>query len=254
MKVAIITGASSGIGSGVARELHRRGWAVGLIARREERLQELVDEFGERVAFALADVGVESEVNEAVASLESALGPCDLMLANAGIGDARSSRQFSATATKKILNVNVEGVIHALAAVIPGMVERGQGTIAATSSVAGYRAMPNFGPYCASKAYVSSLMESVRLDLRGAGIKVSTIHPGFVVSELTDRNAFTMPFLVQTDRASRIIANGLERGKSEINFPWQMVMLTKMLRWIPNWIYDRALTAFSPIRPKKDAP
>ena len=146
MKVAIITGASSGIGSGVARELHRRGWAVGLIARRKDKLDALATELGDRVAVATADVGIEEQVNTAVAALESQLGPCDLMLANAGIGDARSSRRFSAAATKKVLNVNVEGVIHALAAVIPGMVERGHGTVAATSSVAGYRAMPNFGP------------------------------------------------------------------------------------------------------------
>lgn len=252
MKVAIITGASSGIGSGVARELHRRGWAVGLIARRKEKLEDLATELGERVAIATADVGVEEQVNAAVAALESELGPCDLMLANAGIGDARSSRRFSAAAAKKVLNVNVEGVIHALAAVIPGMVERGHGTVAATSSVAGYRAMPNFGPYCASKAYVSSLMEATRVDLRSAGIKVSTIHPGFVVSELTDKNTFYMPFLVKTERAARIIVDGLERGKSEINFPWRMVVLLKLVRFVPNWIFDRCVTAMSPIQPKRE--
>jgi NADP-dependent 3-hydroxy acid dehydrogenase YdfG len=93
MKVAIITGASSGIGSGVARELHRRGWSVGLIARRKEKLEALAAEMGDRVAIATADVGIEEEVNAAVAALESQLGPCDLMLANAGIGDARSSRR-----------------------------------------------------------------------------------------------------------------------------------------------------------------
>jgi short-subunit dehydrogenase len=253
MKVAIITGASSGIGSGVARELHRRGWAVGLIARRESHLQAMAEEMKDRVAYAVADVGVEEQVNAAVASLEQTLGPCDLMLANAGIGDARSARNFSAAATKKILNVNVEGVIHAMAAVVPGMVERGCGTVAATSSVASYRAMPNFGPYCASKAYVSSLMEAMRLDLRSSGIKVTTIHPGFVVSELTDQNAFPMPFLVSTDRASRIIANGLERGRAEINFPWQMTWLLKLVRLLPNWLFDPCVTAFSPIQPKKES-
>ena len=255
MKVAIITGASSGIGEGVAVELHKRGWAVGLIARRTERLEAIAEQLGgERVAYAAADVGDEAAVNTAVASIEASLGPCDMMFANAGIGDARSGRDFSASATKKILNVNVEGVIHAIAAVLPGMVERGHGTISATSSVAGFRGLPNFGPYSASKAYVTSLMESLRLDLRKSNIKVTTVHPGFVVSELTDRNAFDMPFLVQTDRAARIIASGLESGKAEINFPWQMIALMKLAKWMPNWIYDPVINAFTPTTPKKEIP
>ena len=251
MRVAFITGASSGIGAGVARELHRRGWAVGLIARREERLAELATELGQRVSYAVADVGQADEVMEAVSALEAALGPCHLMLANAGIGDARNSRDFSVSAVKKVLNVNVEGVIHAIGAVLPGMVERNTGAIAVTSSVAGYLPVPNFGPYCASKAYVSSLMEAMRLDLRHTSISVTTIHPGYVVSELTDQNAFYMPFLMSTQRAARIIVNGLERGRAEINFPWQMVALVKMARWIPKWIFDPVITRFAPVKPKQ---
>jgi NADP-dependent 3-hydroxy acid dehydrogenase YdfG len=139
MKVAIITGASSGIGAAVAAELHGRGWRVGLIARREERLKDLVAALGENADFATADVSDEAGLNDAVGALEDRLGPCDLMFANAGIGDARSARDFSAKATKTILKVNVEGVIHAFAAVLPGMMERGRGTLAATSSVAGFR-------------------------------------------------------------------------------------------------------------------
>jgi NADP-dependent 3-hydroxy acid dehydrogenase YdfG len=254
MKVAIITGASSGIGAAVAAELSRRGWAVGLIARRADLLEAMVEQLGsDHAAFSTADVGKEAELNQAIADLESQLGPCDLMFANAGIGDGRSARNFTAAAAKKILNVNVEGVIHAFAAVLPGMLDRGHGSLAATSSVAGFRGLPNFGPYSASKAYVTCLLEAMRVDLRTANISVTTVHPGFVVSELTEKNAFKMPFLVPTEKAGRIIASGLIRGKAEINFPWQMVCLMRLLQWVPNWLYDRAVSAFSPTSPKKES-
>ncbi len=253
MKVAIITGASSGIGEAVAVELHRRGWRVGLIARREEKLRAIADTLGENAEFATADVVDESDLNAAVRSLESRLGPCDLMFANAGIGDGRSARGFSSEATKRILRVNVDGVIHAIAAVLPGMMERGAGALAVTSSVAAFRGLPNFGAYCASKACVSALTEAIRVDLQRTNINVTTIHPGFVVSELTDQNGFDMPFLLQTPRAAHIIANGLERGKAEINFPWQMICLMKIVKWAPNWLYDRLVVVFSPTNPKKDA-
>jgi short-subunit dehydrogenase len=92
----------------------------------------------------------------------------------------------------------------------------------------------------------------MRVDLRGSNIKVTTVHPGFVVSELTQRNAFDMPFLVPTDKAAKIIVNGLIKGKAELNFPWQMVCLMKFVKWVPNWLYDRLSGALTPTKPKKD--
>ena len=251
MPSAIITGASSGIGAAVAEELGRRGWKVGLIARRAERLEALAERIGEGAAVAVADVTDRVALERAIAQLEQTLGPCDLMLANAGIGETVSGTRFDTGSALRIIDVNVNGVIHALGAVIGPMVERGSGHIAVTSSVAGYRGLPGFGAYSASKSCVTTLVESLRVDLRGSGVSMTAIHPGFVVSELTDTNTFSMPFLVKTDKAARVIVDGLERKRSIICFPWQMRCLMWLVKHLPNWLYDMAVGASSPTRPKR---
>ena len=137
------------------------------------------------------------------------------------------------------------------------MLERGHGHIAVTSSVAGYRGLPGFGAYSASKAAATTLVESLRVDLRKTGVSMTAIHPGFVVSELTDRNNFTMPFLVQTNDAAVTIVNGLEKKRPIICFPWQMRLVMWLVKHVPDFIYDRLVTAASPTSPKKitkDAP
>ena len=251
MSVAIITGASSGIGEAVALELGSRGWKVGLIARRAERLVDLAERIGDGASVAAADVTDRAAMDRAIAQLQQTLGPCDLMIASAGIGETVSGTRFDTDAALKVIDVNVNGVIHAIGAVISQMLERGSGHIAVTSSVAGYRGLPGFGVYSASKSCVTTLVESLRVDLRGSGVSMTAIHPGFVVSELTAQNNFTMPFLVQTDKAARIIVDGLDRKKSIICFPWQMRFLMWMVKHVPDFIYDRAVGAASPTVPKK---
>jgi NADP-dependent 3-hydroxy acid dehydrogenase YdfG len=251
MPVAIITGASSGIGEAVVRELHSRGWKVGLIARRAERLQGLVDQLGDAAAHAVADVTDSAALTAAMAQLQQTLGPCDLMLANAGIGESHDGRKFNVEVATQVLNVNVIGVVNAVGAVLPGMLERGRGHIAVTSSVAGFRGLPRFGAYSASKAAVSTLFESLRVDLRGSGVVVTSINPGFVESELTENNTFSMPFLMGSDRAAKIIVDGLQRQKAIITFPWQMACLMGLVRLLPNWIYDATVGKASPTSPKR---
>jgi len=251
MPVAIITGASSGIGEAVAEELARRGWSVGLIARRAERLQALSERIGEGAAIAAADVTDRVGLEAAVAQLQQTLGPCDLMIANAGIGETVSGTRFDTDAAIRVIDVNVNGVIHAIGAVIGPMLERNSGHIAVTSSVAGYRGLPGFGVYSASKSAVTTLVESLRVDLRQTGVSMTAIHPGFVVSELTEKNTFDMPFLVKTEDAARTIVNGLEKKKSIICFPWQMRLLMWFVKHVPDFIYDRAVGAASPTSSKK---
>jgi NADP-dependent 3-hydroxy acid dehydrogenase YdfG len=252
MSVAIITGASSGIGEAVARALHSQGWKVGLIARRGERLDAMCVELGEGVAHAVADVTDQAGLEAAMAQLQQTLGPCDLMLANAGIGEAHDGSKFDVAVSIKVIQVNVIGVINAVGAVLPGMLERGRGHIAVTSSVAGFRGLPKFGAYSASKACVTTLFESLRVDLRPRNIAVTAIHPGFVRSELTADNRFTMPWLMDSDRAANIIVRGLKKQKRVITFPWQMAWLMGFVKLLPNWLYDAAVGRASPVNPKRE--
>ncbi len=241
MSVAIITGASAGIGEALSRALHKRGWKVGLIARRAEALNRIVIDLGERAAFSPADVTDRESVSTAIRTLEQMLGPCDLLIANAGIGVNNPAARFDLDDAVQVFRVNIDGVLNASAAVLPAMLERGSGHIAVMSSVAGYRGLPNAGPYCASKAAVTSLYESWRVELVPKGIAVTTIHPGFIETAMTAKNKHPMPFLMNVDKAADIMARGLIKKKREVNVPWQMGTLMKVVKWLPNPVFDWAL-------------
>ncbi len=240
-RVALVTGASSGIGAALVRELHRKGWRVGLLARREDLLRELCQELGQGAAFAPADVTDSQGLQAAMSHLEQELGACDLLVANAGIAIVTSARKFDIGAYKRLVRVNYEGAVNAMGAVLPGMLSRGRGRLAAISSLAAWRGMPNSGGYCASKAALSTLMETMRIELSSRGIGVSVVHPGFVDTRITQANKFHMPFLMSPQQAARRIVRGLEKGRAEINLPWQTVIMVRLLRAMPRGLYDRVM-------------
>jgi short-subunit dehydrogenase len=244
--VAVITGASSGLGEALARELHLRGWKVGLIARRTDQLKALADSLGEGATYSPADVSDAEATVSAVRQIEQSLGPCTLMIANAGIGTYTSSKNWETSEITQVFKVNTLGVIHAIGAVIPQMVERGSGHVAVVSSVAGYRGLPGFGAYSASKAAVSNFFEALRGELIPRGIAVTSIHPGYVETPLTDTNNFSMPFIIPAEKAARIMANGLEKRKKEINYPWQMANMMRLARVLPNWAWDLVVSKSNP--------
>lgn len=247
MPVALITGASTGLGEALARELARRGWKIGLVARRAELLEALAEELrasGAEAAAATADVTDRAAMEGAVRALEAALGPTDLLVANAGGSQPSPATKVPVDALVDVMRLNYFGVVNAVGAVLPGMLERRAGHIAAVSSVASFRGLPAHGAYCASKAAVSTLFESFRTDLRGTGIAVTTIHPGFVETPLTKKNRFPMPFLMKADRAARIMADGLEARRADVTFPWQMAFLFRYLvAPLPRWAWDRAVAS-----------
>lgn len=251
MPVTIITGASTGIGAALAIELGRRGHRVGLIARRAELLAEVakrVEAAGGKAAYVAADVTRRGDVIEACARLEAELGPCDLLVANAGSGGPTPGHKVPIEAIEQILDLNVRGVLYTIGAVLPGMVERKSGHITAISSVAGFRGLPGTGGYSASKAYVTTLLESFRLDLRRSNVAVTSINPGFIATPLTDANKFKMPFLMSAEQAATRIADGLARRPAELTFPWQMKFLMNLARILPNWLYDAVIGRASPMK------
>jgi short-subunit dehydrogenase len=241
-QVAVITGASSGIGQALARELARQGCKVGLVARRAGLIQKLADEItasGGTAAHAAADVGERAQVVAAVHALAAKLGPVDLLVANAGVGCASSLEPFNVEEMEKVFRINFLGVVYSIEAVLPEMLKRGRGHIAGVSSMAAYKGLPGQQAYCASKSAVSGFLEGLRLQLRSRNIAVTTICPGFVWTPMVEDHPFKMPWLVQPDNAARRIVRALRRKKKVFNFPRRMMMLMRLTRWVPDWIMAR---------------
>jgi short-subunit dehydrogenase len=241
-KVVMITGASSGIGKGLALELADKGANIGLVARRESLLAELVGEITakKRKAVALAvDVRDASAVRDAADRLRSEFGPIDVLIANAGIGTTTHASNLEPQQVAEVININVLGAVNSVAAVVPEMVARGEGQLVAISSLSAYRGLPKSAAYCASKAAVSSFFESVRVDLRDTGVRVTIIHPGFIKTPLTAGRGAKMPFLMELDDAVKKIVSAIEKGKKSYAFPWQLASVVRAGMVMPNFMYDR---------------
>ena len=247
-KCVIITGASSGIGRALAEVRGSHGSRVGLVARRERRLQELVEGIhsrGGRAAVAAADVTVREQVLQAVSTLESALGPCDVLIANAGVYRKTAAREFDVQRAELVVSTNLLGVIYAVGAVLPGMVRRQHGHMAAVSSVGGMIGLPGAAAYCASKQGVVTLLQSLRADLWRTGIRVTAVCPGYVDTPMiTDEERATLRDLVTADEAARRIAWAIERGRAEYWFPWWTALEVRLARLLPPRLAARILSRY----------
>ena len=247
-KRAVLTGASSGIGLELARELSRRGYDLALLARRAELLEKLAGELstnGTRAVAISCDVVDAAAVADAVRRGEQELGgPFDLAIANAGVSIPNHATKFSIADAEQVIRVNVLGVMYLYDAVIHGMIERKQGRFVGIASVAGLRGLPTSGPYSASKAAVQSFLEAARIELAPYGVGVTIVNPGFIVTEMTAKNKFHMPFLMKADRAARIIANGIERGKRLVEFPKPMSLFMRTARLVPDALYERMMVPY----------
>ena len=230
---AIITGASTGIGHALARELARRGYDLVLLSRRVADIPNVV---------ALScDVTDANAVREAVREH----GPFDLAIANAGVSIPIHAATFNMHDAEQVLRVNVLGLMYLYAAVIPSMIERRGGRFAGVASIAGLRGLPGAGPYSASKAAVQAFLEAARVELAPYGVGVTIVNPGFVATPMTEKNAFRMPFLMQPDEAAVVIADGLASGKRVIEFPRPMSLLMRTVRYLPDALYDRLMQPYA---------
>jgi len=235
-KTAWITGASTGIGRELALALARNGVRVVATARGADRLDELRAIEPSIIAVS-ADVADRGSLKTAYDRAIGQLGAIDLAILNAGIWEVMGAQDFSAARAAHSMSVNYLGIANCLELLIPPMIARSGGHIALVASVAGYRGLPKAAAYAPSKAAVISLAEVLRPHLESQGVSVSLINPGFVETPMTAVNKFPMPFMVKADDAARRIVKGLDAGRFEIAFPWQLVWPLKLGRILPYGLY-----------------
>jgi short-subunit dehydrogenase len=240
-KVVYVTGGSSGIGRAMAVEFARRGAAVGVTARREDRLQQLCVEVrtaGGKIEYAAADTADRPGTHAALRSLADRLGPCDILIANAGVGNSNTSTDLNVTGAESVIRTNLLGPMYAFEAVLPSMLARGNGQLVGVSSVAAFKGLPSAAAYCASKAGLSAYLESLRISLRAKDIAVTTICPGFVRTDMTAKNV-KMMWVLDVDVAARKIVGAIERRRKVYSFPRRMRALMWLTKWAPDWVMAR---------------
>ena len=242
-KIVVITGASSGIGAELATELASRGARLALCARRIDQLSEVQKEcqkHGVDAHVYTCDVTDVSAVQAAFSRIKQELGPIDILIANAGVSGLIKASKYNFELANQIIDVNVKGVMNAIGAVTPDMCARRQGAIVAVSSLASYVSIPKSYVYCASKSAVSALLQGLRRELRPLNIKVTTICPGYIRTEMTAKNTFKMPFLMDAKPAARRMADAIARGDLVYDFPLRLRWTIRLVSILP----DRFLGMF----------
>ncbi len=248
---SLITGATSGLGRAMATQLARRGDRIAITGRRKNLLHEVEAQLKSAGA---ADVlalpgGVDDPqcVAAHYAQIKQQWGGLDLAILNAGVGGSNNAKTFAAQPYLETFATNVHGVCNWLEQIIPDMIAQRSGTIAGISSPAGWRGLPGIGPYSASKAALSTLLESTRVELRGTGVHVVDVCPGFVKSEMTAKNdPNDMPWLLETEDGAARILRGIDARKRIVHFPWQLTWpLRHIIARFPGWLFDPLITRWS---------
>lgn len=240
-KTILLTGASSGIGLELGRLLAREKVKLAILARRENILKRLAAELkrsGSAILPIRCDVSKAAEVRRACRKIEARFGPVDIAILNSGLSHRAGVEDYDVEAAKRVFAVNVFGLLDFIGELLPGFRRRRRGVIVGVSSLADSRGFPRSGFYGASKAAVSAILESLRVDAKPYNIKVITVKPGFVKTAMTDTNRYPMPFLMSAEKAAQIIIRGIKKEKKTIEFPLPTVLGSKLLRAMPNGMYE----------------
>jgi NAD(P)-dependent dehydrogenase (short-subunit alcohol dehydrogenase family) len=237
-----ITGASSGIGAALAREFAARGATLGLVARRGEALDALIAGLPGRHRRYALDVTDRARLIEAGREFEQASGGADIVVANAGISAGTLTEYAEDLPVfERVLATNFLAGVDTFHPFVAPMRQRGRGRLAAIASVAGVRGLPGAGAYCASKAALITYCESLRVELHGSGVRVVTIAPGFIDTPMTAGNPYPMPLLMTAESFARLAVKAILRGDAYQVIPWQMAWLARVLRVLPNSVFDRIM-------------
>ncbi|MDO9359066.1 MAG: SDR family oxidoreductase [Polaromonas sp.] len=250
-RLVFITGASSGIGQALAWRFYQAGYRLALVARRTGEVESWAqaNKIGEdRYRIYSADVSLADSIVSAGRACIAAQGLPDVVIANAGISigmDTAVREDLDVMAqTFATNNIGLAATFHPF---VDAMVQRGSGALVGIGSVAGIRGLPGHGAYCSSKAAVIAYCESLRGELRPSGVKVVTLCPGYIDTPLTQKNKYGMPFLMQPQAFADKAFAAIQRGVSYRVIPWQMGVVAKLLRLLPNSLFDKALAG----RPRK---
>jgi short-subunit dehydrogenase len=243
--LVFITGASSGIGQALALRYHQAGYHLALVARRSEVIQTWATELGlapDSYAVYAADVADSDSIVAAAQACMRAQGLPDVVIANAGISiGIDSAQREDLDAMAHVFATNNIGLAASFHPFIHAMRLRGSGQLVGIASVAGIRGLPGHAAYCASKAAVISYCEALRGELRGTGVQVITIAPGYVDTPLTRKNRYPMPFLMSAAAFADQAFKAITAGASYRVIPWQMGVVSRLMRLIPNFLWDRIL-------------
>lgn len=238
-KKILITGASSGIGADLALCLDELGAELCLCARREQKLTHLDKQMKGSPVLLTGDVADREGMAKLGEMLLKRWGTIDIVIANAGVGGINPGSNFDLAIDRTIMDTNYYGMIHTFAPFIPTMLEQKKGHLVGVGSLAGFRGLPNALSYSASKSAQATFLQGLRMDLAPHGVDVTSIHPGFIKTPMTNHEEFTMPFMVPVRKSSLLILKAMAKKKRIYCYPWQMNILSKLQRGLPAGIYER---------------
>jgi short-subunit dehydrogenase len=236
-----ITGASSGLGRGLALHYAEPGAFIGLCARRAEMLSEVAAEIEARGARAVVypvDVEDTPGMAKTASDFVDEAGGVDLVIANAGITISTGVLAGKSEPIARLLRINLIGVTSTIVPFVPTMVRQRSGVLAAVASVAGHRSLPGRAAYGASKAGVIEFMSALRMELHGTGVHAMALCPGFVRTAMTEKLT-KMPFVIELDEAIEIMVRAIAHRERTFTFPWQQRLLRPVLRNGPEWLIRR---------------